>query len=210
MTYGWEALRGIDKYIKGEKTLADIITVLNSYSRYPIGSKKLLHTSNHDENSDVGTEYEKYGAAVQAMAVFSCTWPGIPLIYSDQEKPNKKRLAFFEKDFIDWEGEVELKDFYKTLLTIRKKNKALQESASVLLLKTDHPDVLVYLCRRQQDKILVLLNFSKKTAVFTIDHPAISGDYLDLFSNEKVRIKRKHRFSFTAGEHSVYHLTAIV
>ncbi|MEP7377086.1 MAG: alpha-amylase family glycosyl hydrolase [Chitinophagaceae bacterium] len=207
VTYGWEGMRGIDKYMKNEKTLNDIISVLNSYSRYPIGSKKLLFTSNHDENTDVGTEYEKYGIAAEAMAVFICTWPGIPLIYSGQEKPNKKRLAFFEKDFIDWEGEVELKDFYKTLLCIRKKNKALQESASVLILDSHHPDVLIFLCRRQQDKILVLLNFSKEAADFYIDHPAIAGNYLDLFSGVKKNVQRKQPFSFKAGEYAVYHIT---
>jgi glycosidase len=209
-TYGWEAIRGLDKYMKGEKTLADILTVLTSYSRYPIGSKKLLYTSNHDENTDVGTEYEKYGIAAKAMAVFSCTWPGIPLIYSGQEKPNTKRLAFFEKDFIDWDGEVELKDFYKTLLCIRKRNKALQESASVLLLESHHPDVLAYLCRRQQDKVLVLINFSKEVSGFYIDHPAIAGSYVNLFSGEKKEISRKQRCSFKGGEYAVYHVTIAV
>ena len=95
----------MDKYMKRELELSDIIPILNNYSRYPIGSKKLLFTSNHDENTYWGTEYEKYGICAKAMAVFTCTWPGIPLIYSGQEKPNLRRLAFFEKDFIDWEGE---------------------------------------------------------------------------------------------------------
>jgi glycosidase len=210
VTYGWEAIRAMDKYMKGEKTLADIIPILNSYSRYPIGSKKLLYTSNHDENTDAGTEYEKYGVAVKAMAVFACTWPGIPLIYSGQEKPNKKRLAFFEKDFIDWDGEVELKDFYKILLGIRKKNKALQESASVLILNSHHPDVLAYLCRRQQDKLLVLLNFSKEEAGFYLDHPAISGQYADLFTGEKTDVKRKQPHRLEAGGYAVYHVTVAV
>ena len=62
-------------------------------------------TSNHDENSWNGTEYEKYGDMAKALAVFSCTWNGIPLIYSGQELPNLKRLKFFEKDAIDWTGE---------------------------------------------------------------------------------------------------------
>jgi len=207
VTYGWEAMRTIDKYMKKEKTLAEIIPILTSYSRYPIGSKKLLFTSNHDENTDVGTEYEKYGIAAKAMAVFTCTWPGIPLIYSGQEKPNKKRLAFFEKDFIDWDGDAELKDFYKTLLCIRKKNKALQENASVLILDSHHPDVLVYICRREQDKVIVLLNFSDQPASFFIDHPAIPGTYLDLFSGEKVEVTRKQQYNFDPGEFVVYHIT---
>jgi glycosidase len=209
-TYGWEVLRAIDKFMKGEIPFADVHPLLVQYSQYPIGSRKLLFTSNHDENSDHGTEYEKYGDAALAMAVFSCTWPGIPLIYSGQEKPNKKRLAFFEKDFIDWEGEIELKDFYKKLLTIRKKNKALQESASVLLVKANHPEVLVYLCRRQQDKVLVVLNLSKSQAAFDVDHPALPGDYTDLFTGETLQFKRQIHFDYQPGGYAVYHITAAV
>jgi glycosidase len=207
LTYGWEVLRAIDKYMKDEMKFSEIIPLLHTYARYPIGSRKLLFTSNHDENSDHGTEYEKYGAAAQAMAVFACTWPGIPLIYSGQEKPNKKRLAFFEKDHIEWDGEIALHEFYKTLLTFRKKNKALQESASVLLLKTDHPDVLVYLCRRQEDRVLVILNLSKdEEASFGFDHPAVAGKYTDLFNGEVISLKRKEKFGLRAGDYRVYYV----
>ena len=185
----------------------EIKPLLINYSHYPIGSRKLLFTSNHDENTYHGTEYEKYGASAKAMAVFSCTWPGIPLIYSGQEKPNYKRLEFFEKDFIDWEGNVELHGFYKTLLTLRKRNKALQESASVLLLQTDAAEVLAYLCRRQNDKLLVLMNLGKDSKTFTIDHPALPGKYHNLFSGEPVDIKRMETYTFQAGEFLVYHIT---
>lgn len=208
VTYGWEAMRALDKYMKRELELSDIIPILNNYSRYPIGSKKLLFTSNHDENTYWGTEYEKYGICAKAMAVFTCTWPGIPLIYSGQEKPNLRRLAFFEKDFIDWEGEVELNNFYLTLLTARKKNMALQESASVLILPNQHPHVLTYLCRRRQDKVLVLLNFSEEMASFKLDHPALPGKYHDLFTGTNIEINRNQQFSLAPGEYAVYHVTA--
>jgi glycosidase len=208
-TYGWEVLRAIDKYMKGEMLFSEIIPLLTAYSRYPMGSRKLLFTSNHDENSDHGTEYEKYGVAAKAMAVFACTWPGIPLIYSGQEKPNTKRLAFFEKDFIDWSGEVELHGFYKTLLSFRKRNKALQENASVLVLPSNHPDVLVYMCRRQQDKVLVILNLSKESpADFHFDHPAVTGLYRDLFTDKPFSMSRRVNCTFKPGEYKVYHITS--
>jgi glycosidase len=207
VTYGWEAMRGMEKYMKGELKLADIIQVLHNYSKYPIGSKKLLFTSNHDENTYRGTEYEVFGVCAKAMAVFSCTWPGIPLIYSGQEKPNLRRLQFFEKDFIDWEGEVEMAGFYKTLLTCRMHNKALQESASVLILSSHHDDVLVYLCRRQRDRVLVLLNFSIEKVHFHIDHPAVSALYTDLFSGRTFAIRRREEFNFEPGEFLVLHVT---
>jgi glycosidase len=44
-------------------------------------------TSNHDENSWNGTEYEKYGEMAKPLAVFSATWDGVPLMYSGQELP---------------------------------------------------------------------------------------------------------------------------
>ena len=83
-------------------------------------------TSNHDENSWNGTEYEKYGAAAINLAVFSCLWNGLPLLYSGQELPNLKRLKFFDKDPIEWNGKYELHDFYRTLLQLRKRNPALR------------------------------------------------------------------------------------
>jgi glycosidase len=207
VTYGWEAMRGFDKFFKGELALEEIKKILVSYAHYPIGSRKLLFTSNHDENTYYGTEYEKYGVAAKAMAAFVCTWPGIPLIYSGQEKPNHKRLQFFEKDFIDWEGNVALHEFYKTLLSFRKKNKALQESASVIILKTYHEHVLVYLCRRQTDRVLVMLNIGIEQADFAIDHASLPGTYHDLFTNEIKQIGRNENFHFEPGQFIIYHIT---
>jgi len=199
-------MRAFDKYFKDELKFDAIKPLLINYAHYPIGSRKLLFTSNHDENTYHGTEYEKYGTSAKAMAVFSCTWPGIPLIYSGQEKPNYKRLEFFEKDLIDWEGNAELHGFYKTLLTIRKRNEALQESASVLSLNTNAQNVLAYLCRRRNDRVLVLMNLGKEAATFFIDHPALPGNYVDLFSGLPVSVKRKENFTFQPGEYLVYHL----
>ncbi|PZR29616.1 MAG: 1,4-alpha-glucan branching protein [Citrobacter freundii] len=209
LTYGWEAMRAFDKYKKvpSELKLSEVIPFLQTYARYPAGSRKLLFTSNHDENTYWGTEYEKYGKAAMAMAVFSCTWPGIPLIYSGQEKPNKKRLAFFEKDSIDWEGEVALHGFYKTLLNFRKRNKALQENASVLLIPSGHPDILIYLCRRQADKVFVCLNLSEEKVICHFNHPAITGEYKELFTDEIVQLARKETYTLEAGEYRVYHIT---
>ena len=59
-------------------------------------------TSNHDENSWNGTEYEKYGEMALPLAVFSATWEGVPLVYSGQEIPNHQRLVFFDKNELDW------------------------------------------------------------------------------------------------------------
>lgn len=75
-------------------------------------------TSNHDENSWNGTEYEKYGEMAKALAVFSVTWDGIPLIYSGQELPLRtKRLEFLRKilfhgtELMRWQHFIKTADF---------------------------------------------------------------------------------------------------
>jgi glycosidase len=62
----------------------------------------MMFTSNHDENSWNGTEFERMGDAALNMAVLSATVPGMPLIYTGQEDKLSKRLKFFEKDAITW------------------------------------------------------------------------------------------------------------
>ena len=88
------------RYAKALTTLHEVRNVLHAYSQYPRGAIKLFFTANHDENSWNGTEYEKYGVAALAWAVFTFTWHGMPMVYSGQESPSKKRLKFFDKDLI--------------------------------------------------------------------------------------------------------------
>jgi glycosidase len=61
-------------------------------------------TSNHDENSWNGTEYEKYGEMAKPLAVFSATWDGVPLMYSGQELPllNKIRILRKRPYSLEW------------------------------------------------------------------------------------------------------------
>lgn len=206
LTYGWEAMRSLDKYFStGEISLDKIKAILKSYAEYPEGTGKLLFTSNHDENTYYGTEYEKYGLAAQAVAVFTCTWPGIPLIYSGQELPNKRRLSFFEKDEIKWTGNFELHNFYKTLLNLRTQNKALHQNASVHILNTNTPDILAYLCQKENDQVLVLLNFGKVEISFEFTHPDINGSYWDLFEKTEVTLQSRLQFILETGGFKVYH-----
>jgi hypothetical protein len=67
--------------------------------------------------------------------------------------------------------------------------------------------VLLYLCRRQHDRVLVLLNLSKAKANFCMDHPAVTGSYTDLFTNDRINISRKKKFSFAPGEYKLLHMT---
>jgi len=170
-----------------------------------IHAQKLFFTANHDENSWNGTEYEKYGDTAMAFAVFTATWRGIPLIYSGQELPNKKRLRFFDKDEIEWIENCELHNFYKTLLELRSKNPALSSDKSVdtYLLKASDERVFCFLRKKGSNEVLVILNLSPGWLSFTIDSNNIAGNYKDVFSGEDIAINNNYLFHFSAWDYKV-------
>jgi len=192
--YTWTWMHQTADFYKNHQNKNILDGILNRYNQNANKENiKLWFTSNHDENSWNGTEYEKYGEAAKAFAVHSFTWEGIPLIYSGQELPNLKRLEFFEKDTIDWTKKFELHDFYKTLLKVRKENPALragdEESITVILHTNCENNVLAYLRKNGEQEVLVLLNFSSQLVEFSIIDEKLGGNFKDVFT--------KRNFDFT-------------
>jgi alpha-amylase len=165
-------------------------TVLHQYdSICGAGDIPLWFTTNHDENSWNGTEYEKYGDMAKALAVFSFTWNGMPMIYSGQELPNMKRLKFFDKDPIEWNGKYAMQDFYKTLLSLKKNNPALRAGdaavTTYILTTTANKNVLAYLRKNGNSEVLVLINFSKEKVSCEINDTHLTGKFSNVFSKEE-------------------------
>ena len=191
-TYTWRWMHASEEFYHGRMNLQSLLTVLyKSVTEFPCSAFRLYFTANHDENSWNGTEYEKYGDAVQLFAVFSCTWDGIPLIYSGQELPNKKRLQFFEKDHIDWNENVELHSFYKTLLTLKSYNPALRAGdPNVLTRIISHPDdhkVFSYLRKHESDQVLVILNCSGEGLNFEVKN--VKGTFTNIFGGADINFE---------------------
>lgn len=186
-TYTWKWMHASEEFIKNAGETVQLFDVLMQYDFYfPKEAFRTYFTSNHDENSWNGTEYEKYGSAARLFAVFSCTWNGLPMIYSGQEMPNYKRLKFFDKDNINWTGNFELHDFYKVLLQLRKRNSALRAGDAMVVtnkVQTASDDkVFAFLRSRDNNSILVILNFSSEA--LTIDIKNIIGKFKNVFSND--------------------------
>ena len=119
----------------------------------------------------MGPEYERMGKAVNTFAVLTYTLPGMPLIYSGQEAALKDRLAFFEKDTINW-GTYELADFYAKLGHLRKENQALwsgEAGGSFKRLKTsDNASIYAFMRKGDAAAVVVITNLSNKPLEFSI------------------------------------------
>lgn len=204
--YTWTWMHKTREFYQDQLPLDTLTTVLDRYQQIP--GMKAWFTANHDENSWNGTEYEKYGNAAKALAVFSCTWPGIPLIYSGQELPNLKRLEFFEKDPIEWNGKFELHEFYKTLLTLHATHPALngyEKIAPVQRLHTsDDAHVLAYLRKSENKEVLVVLNLSNKNLNLTINDGTIEGVFNNVFDGSKTELNNQNALSLPAWAYFVF------
>ncbi|MCB0661721.1 MAG: alpha-amylase, partial [Saprospiraceae bacterium] len=124
MDYAWSFHHLMNDIAKGEKPASAIDTWLKEdRAKYERGYHMQFIT-NHDENAWNGTEYERMGDGVDAFAVLTFTFEGMPLIYTGQEAAYNKRMEFFQKDPVDW-GTYEKTEFYKKLIDLKHRNQAL-------------------------------------------------------------------------------------
>lgn len=188
-TYTWKWMHKTEEFCNQQINFTALIAQLYEYEEdFPKDAFRVYFTSNHDENSWNGTEYEKYRDAAKLLAVFSCTWNGLPMLYSGQELPNMKRLQFFDKDFIDWNDETSLHQFYRTLLLLRKKNTALRaadKSVITQVFQTGNDSVFSFIRRNGENEIVVLLNFSPDTV--SISSTNFPGSFINTFTNAIVQ-----------------------
>ncbi len=188
MTYSWNLHHTMNAIAQGKKSLDDLDAHWHREdSIYEPSAYRMVFTSNHDENSWNGTEYERMGDAAKTMAVFSFTVPGMPLLYSGQEAPVQKRLDFFEKDPIVWNN-FALGDFYTKLCSLKTSQSALWNGihgGGMRRLVTSDDD-RIYAFTRGDNQVLCLFNFSHEPAQASLTENTPAGTYQEYFSGESL------------------------
>lgn len=206
-SYSWTWMHKTKDYYDGKTSLQDLKDLLIRYSAIGDKSMRAWFTTNHDENSWNGTEYEKYGVIAKPLAVFSATWDGVPLLYSGQEQPNMKRLAFFDRDPIQWTRNYGLADFYRTLLDLKSKNPALRggdPNVTTFFLNTSANDkVLAYKRKNGDHEVLVLLNMSKEEVAFTMHDEQANAALKNIFDGNSVDFSQQKSFSLPVSGYLV-------
>jgi len=215
-TYGWKLLHAMEAVYRGEGTVQSLINVFEDYDlHFPPNAMRAFFTSNHDENSHSGSEYERFGDGAKAFAVLCATWKNsIPLVYSGQEMPNKKRLKFFDKDEIEWKGNYFLHNFYKTLFALRKNCPALfagNVSINTRTIATNAPqNILAFLRKLDENEVLIILNLSASSRLkFKLSDDFAGGKFTSVFSGIEVEINQFTSFEIQKWEYFVYYRTVI-
>ncbi|MFC4262030.1 alpha-amylase family glycosyl hydrolase [Ferruginibacter yonginensis] len=208
ISYTWQWMHHMELFHKKEMSLQQCVATLQWYQQaFPSTATRLFFTSNHDENSWNGTEYEKYGMFAKALAVFSATYTGMPLLYSGQELPWNKRLQFFDKDCIEWQPINQLHTFYSILFALKKSHAVYQNipHTNVVINQTlVAKNMLQYHLQYEQHAVVVFINFNEFEINETIDWPTLQGNYTNIFTNEVMYVAHQINVQLTAGNFLVF------
>ena len=208
-SYTWTWMHKTEEFYKQQLSIDTLDVILKKYDDLGDSTMRAWFTTNHDENSWNGTEYEKYGDMAKALAVFSATWNGVPLLYSGQELPNQKRIEFFDKDTISWTGNNLLHDFYKTLLRLKTNNPALRGGDTTVktfhIKTTDPQKVFAYIRKSGDREVLVLLNLSSQNNLhFDVIDERLTGTFKNVFSGAANDFTVEKGFEMQPWEYLVY------
>ena len=187
MYYGWTLHHLMNSVAQGKKNVEDLwsyFAKVDTTIRHE--AIRMNFTSNHDENSWNGTEFERMGDATDLFAAFTYVVPGMPMIYTGQMSGNHHRLEFFEKDLIDRVENAPQKALYKGLNDLRAKNFALWSNeigAPMVRLAADNDKV--FACVRQavcpknnkENTVLAIMNMSAEPQTVTLDLTNFAGEY---------------------------------
>ncbi len=184
-SYGWELHHLMNDMANGKKSVADLKAYISADAEaYPAPAMRLMFTSNHDENSWNGTEFERMHDAAATFAALTFVLPqGQPLIYTGQEIGMDHRLEFFEKDAVDGLLDTgrgaQWRKLYTDLCRMRHEHKALaagSKVAPVVYLEGVPESVLAFTRTTEDDTVFCLFNFSADVQTVTFTE-SVSGDY---------------------------------
>ncbi len=208
MTYGWEFHHLLNEITQGKKPTSALDTYFAKQdSLYGRNAFRMYFTSNHDENSWQGTEFERMkGNHLPAFVLSATVQGGMPLLYTGQEVSMKKRLRFFEKDTVDWKG-ASLAAFYKSVFDLKHSQPALANGSwggpQVKLETTAGDRVYLFTRTLGANTVLTAVNFGSSPVTASYTLLGQSGEYTDWLSKAKVPLGAQGQIDIPAHGYRV-------
>ena len=194
MCYAWEIHHMMCDIAKGERRVWDLRnTMYADRERYPNTAMKMMFTSNHDENSWSGSEFDRFGAAREAMTALTFVWEAaMPLIYTGQEVGYDHSFEFFERDYIPTEKYRANEDteLYRKLIALKHSQPALQageRGGRTIEIENNAKDCLITFVRESGDsRVVAIMNLSPYTIHADYNNGIYAGEYTNAITDEKV------------------------
>lgn len=194
MCYAWEIHHMMCDIAKGQRRVWDLRnTMYSDRERYPNRAFKMMFTSNHDENSWSGSEFDRLGAAREVMTVLTFIWEAtMPLIYTGQEVGYDHSFEFFERDHIPADAYKSNQDteLYRKLIALKHSQAALQageRGGRTIEIENNAKDCLMTFVREKDDsRVVAIMNLSPYTIQANYNNGIYAGEYTNAITGEKM------------------------
>lgn len=207
-SYGWSFHHQLNRIAQGKEPIASLDEYLAKESRdYPANAYRMYFTSNHDENSWQGSEFERMGENHLPAFVLSATLVNsFPLLYTGQEARLNKRLRFFEKDTVSF-ADTTLVPFYRALFAAKANTPALWNGADggpqAKLAGDGGSDVYAFTRSQGESHVVVAVNMGATAAAYAYRELAAPGSYRDIFTGKSVQLDAAGTISLPAHGYTV-------
>lgn len=194
MSYSWRGHHVLNEIAKKHKPVEAILENIRTNEKdYDAKHILMNFTSNHDENSWSGTVFERLGGGVKTFGALTYFLPGMPLIYNGQEYGLDKRLAFFEKDFIE-KKETDLFAFYVRLAQLKQNFAQLDIDSNVnfSIIELSNPNVILLKREINNDVMYFIANLSDEAQSI---NPPIKGSFISLMENIDYNLEETSQLS---------------
>jgi len=146
---------------------------------WPTGALHMRFSDNHDERRAIARFGEPAALAASALMF---TLDGVPMLYNGMEIGDTTESgapALFEKLPIFWtfeERRPEFRKFYKQLMALRRRSKALRRGSLEWIRNSDESRIVSFARRAAEEEISVAINFSNRPFNGTVGGANVSLD----------------------------------
>jgi alpha-amylase len=204
MQYAWDEHHIMNDVAKGKKSVKDLDTYYaNRKVKFAKEDIDMHFTSNHDENSWNGTEYERMGDAVETFAVLTYLTPGMPMIYNGQEYDFNKRLKFFVKDEIT-KTKGKMFAIYEKLGQLKNNNMALnggKNPASYQRITTSNDEkILAFAREKSGKKVIFIANLTNTNQEAIVP---VNGNFTNYMTGKIIVERKQNKMNLKPWEYLI-------
>lgn len=208
MTYAWTWNETMHEIAHGTASVDKLRKYYSWNERaWPAQAYRMTFVSNHDKNAWDGTQREQFGDALEAAIVLSVLGEGMPLIHNGQEAGENKRLAFFERDPIDWQPHP-IGTLYKRLIALKKQLPALWNGSfgatMIQVPNSCQPEVFSFVRQQAGDTVFVVLNLCDSARTVQFSESLYQGTFDELFSDGPVNLTEASQLQLNPWGYRVF------
>ena len=193
-SYAWEIHHLMCDIAGGARRVWDLRNILYAdREKYPASAIRMMFTSNHDENSWSGSEFARFGAALEVMTALTFLWEAsLPLIYTGQEVGYDHSFEFFDRDTLPSLVANEHTQLYRRFINLKHTQRALdsgERGGRIIEIENNAKDcIMTFVREKEESRVVAILNLSPYTIHADFNTGIYAGSYYDAITGEQITL----------------------